>query len=202
MTRVIGLQVFLGYASIEKILESNSFFELEGKMKKSFSEKAAGALLNLFWKEFQFQHSFRRVEQSLCTYCETVQKNSDFKNSEAAKEYIIQKIFRNKRFKTLHEAEQLLISETHGNDERIYTPHVLFLVSGFSMGIFIDFIRTHVKHSERKTDLIDLLSEVNKRRNLITHNVFSSRVNSIDNIETALTLTNKIYDFLKVYNGY
>lgn len=187
---------FLRYAVIEKILSSSSFEELNTKLAKSYSLNAANFLGDILWKEFQFNNAIRGIEYELCSFLSKLFEKDSVKDPEKAKLFVAEITKRTNKFKDLQIAINLLDSETGNLDQRIYSPHVLLLIAGFSLGNFIAFLREVKLTSKINTHLLDLLTELNYSRNLTIHNLCSSRVDSLANINKGLALAKEIRDLL------
>jgi hypothetical protein len=189
---------FVRYDAIDKVLESSSFKELEEKIYKSYSPKAAEYLMGAFFNEFKLQNSVIALEYDLCRYLENSRNNDLLEDPKKAKDYLIA-IMQRKHKK--QDVEMILNEALRDDDGNLYTPHILFLIIGMSLGKFIAFIKCHIKNSEEKTILLERLDEFNERRNLLVHNLLSSRVVSIDNTRLAIDLSDEIRKSLKDRNG-
>ncbi|GEM_PF-2756068 len=181
------------YYTADIISKSDSW---ENMLEKIDRLPQPNEIKSLLFGRFQVINFVTPIEYKLCSLCEHLYKKKLFKKDSKAKSHVIKQI---KRFRRLHtnEAVDLLANETKGIQKRIWTPHKLLFVAGYSLGNFIDLIRSHTKNFQGKEKLLLNLSDINEKRNLIVHNFTSSRIEMRTEIKKFVEIANECLELLK-----
>lgn len=150
------------------------------------------AWLDLLWKENRFSNLCILIDYALSEYCGYSFSNNLLKDTENAKNYVIEKIKRKNRLNTLEDAAKKLTEEVKSREDAIFSPHILMLTAGFGLGIFKNFLEGHLKDFNGKENFINKLSQFTELRDLVTHNRCSSRIELEKVIDDAITVGKNI----------
>ncbi|MBD3310964.1 MAG: hypothetical protein GF349_00515 [Candidatus Magasanikbacteria bacterium] len=195
------LNGFTRYLAATEIIESNNWKEMFQNLDNFFTQSNCPEKIksNLF-KEYRIINYIIIIEQKLCNLCLYCFQKKYFKENEKVKEYVIKKIKRHQRLEE-EGARNILEMQIQEEDERIYTPDKLLYLSGFSLGTFIDMIKSQTKNFEEKNDIIKKLTTLNKNRGLFIHNSTTSREDTSKKINETLILAKKISSTLDKFEN-
>jgi len=186
---------FLRYTLISSILDSDTWPDLDEKVRKLYGEEHPDIMRRMF-NEFKLYNCVLNIE-----YAITNSLNYFFIEEGKIKEegelwsLFVEKIKRNTRSNT-EEAEQILKEEAKGEIKNILTPHIMLYCAGFGIGEFIDYINRFTDSFSQKTQLITDLVEFNRVRKLVIHNLITSRENVEKEIENGILVGKQIIELI------
>jgi hypothetical protein len=132
--------------------------------------------LNACYGEYRLFNIFLLLQQILPEIIGLAYKHNCLENEQALKKFVLEKTGRYLKINE-EEAEKILQKEIIGNDTSFYTPHVLLYVVGLGLGELIHIVRSHVRFPGIDAQKItNELSKLNKERNVLMHNLFTSRI--------------------------
>lgn len=186
---------FTLYCAADIICKSNSWESMSEKISRFPQSDNVKSLL---FKRFQAVNITILIEHQLCCLLGYLYRNNLFKSKNNARQQVIEQI---KRFRKTDNkvAEQLLNEDIGNEEERIWTPHKLLFVAGYSIGNFISLLDSQTKVFIDKKELLDNLRELNLKRNLIIHNSTSSRIDIESENNLFLILSDKCLKILERY---
>lgn len=164
-----GFEMYFVADQISKTDSWQEVFEEIDKLPRNEEIKS------LLFSRFKALNFMTLLEHSLCSLFSYCHKAKLFKNPQKARKVVIKQIERFRRL-TNKEAEEILEKEIESKEARIWTPHKLLFIAGYSLGNFIDLFSGQTKNFPEKEDILTKLTELNIKRNLIMHNATSSRV--------------------------
>ena len=186
---------FLRYAIIENtILNSDSWGTFLEKL-----EKKNKPLTKKLWQEYQLKNYVILIEQQLAELYNSVAQKGLFKNEHKVKNMLLKKIKRFRKLKNNNQAEKLLLKKVGNNEKRFYTPFVFFNIADFSLGDFVYFLDGHTQIKEVQA-LIEDLRKLNQCRNIVIHQLLSSRINLDKRIKDGLKFAKEILAKLEKIN--
>lgn len=184
------IKSFRRYVLIDCILDSNNWIDLEGKLKEIYPDDYRVVTERIF-NELKFYKCVLKIEYAITDSLNNfLIKNNKLKWG-SLKDKFLEKIERNIKC-TEEEAKEILKKETGGKNEGILTPHMMLYCAGFSIGELIGYLNSFTENFSQKSELVDKLTEFNKCRNLIIHNLLTSREDADEEIKKGILLGKKI----------
>jgi hypothetical protein len=184
MTKQLGqhseegfIRGFSRYYISEMIIETETWEDLTTELI-NFEHKGD---LKSCYDEYRIFNIALVLQQKLCEVVGMAYKANHIKDPTSLNNYVL-------KIATLNlgkDAKKILETETSNSETGIYTPHGLPYVAGLTLGqiikLFTDFVAVPNKDTlDIKNDLL----KFNTKRNELMHNLFSSRIKSLELQET------------------
>lgn len=187
---------FRRYFLISYVLDSDSWVDLEGKLKKIYNDESPVIMKRMF-NEFKLYNCILRIEYAITDSLNSfLIKENIIKNWEALKDKFLDKIQRNTR-STKEEAEEIMEIQTDGKIKRILTPHMMLYCAGFGAGELVNYVNSFTKDFSQKKELIVKLTEFNECRKLVIHNLLTSREDVDEEIEKGILSGREVVDLIE-----
>lgn len=187
---------FRRYFLINYILDSDNWADLEGKLKKIYSDDYS-AIMERMFNEFKFYNCILSIEYAITDSLNRfLTEKNKIKDWKVLKNKFSEKIKRNTK-STKKEAEKIIETETSGKIKRILTPHMMLYCAGFGVGELVDYVNAFTKNFPQKKELVAKLTEFNKRRKLVIHNLLTSREDVGEEIEKGILLGKEIINLIE-----
>ena len=195
---LLGFQRFF---LIDYILESKNWEELSNKIRQFYNNKPQSDFFEeILFKEFKFYSLVKEIEMILADsfMMELIKKGLIRTKEERIKEIFANQI---KIHRQIDDSElnkifsQNIIIDLRG----LLNPLCIFDLCGYGLGDLHAFINNHTKNFNERKNLLTKISDFIGYRNLIFHNLLSSRIDLAKELSDGLDLGIELQDLLKSY---
>lgn len=170
------------YCLAERLLECESWEKVEKVLTDS---RAKARLLS----ELRLRNAILVIEYMLISFMERNVKKSKM---TSLKQYLLDCLKRYRDLHTLSEAILVLQSEGGCNEVNKISPHIFFHVCGLGLGNLIHIVRDFCANARNKQEILKELNILNESRTILVHDVCSSRIDAIDEINKGITAALKL----------
>lgn len=190
---------FQRYFLIDYILESKSWRELSSRIIKFYHNKRQSDFYKeMLFKEFKFYSLVKAIEITLAdSFMSLLIDQCLIKTKEERVKEIFSQQIRNYREIDDIKLNELLSLEDIIDLRGLLNPFCIFDLCGYGLGDIKAFIYNHTKDFDKRDALLEKLSNFIGYRNLIFHNLLSSRINLGEEIDQGLSLGTELQHLLE-----